>query len=220
MRHHSYDIACFVADSRNIIYRAVRVRIARITEHDLVVRFKLRKRSIITVVIAFAVRDWNIYNFALRILVCKRSAAVYHFKLRLMTAELQSVVANQSAWQETSFRQNLKSVANAENVLACFCRFLHLIHNLCKLSNSSAAQIVAIREAARHKNCIISGKISRCMPYVVNLLSDRVLNRLVAIDIAVGPRKYEYRKLHRLSPPVQNGNLLRPCSRTASRTSP
>jgi len=88
VRHHAQHVAFFVANSCNIFKRAIRI-FAMVAEYNLIARFELFQRLIITVVVSFAMRDRNLNLFPCRVITSKRGLVIFYTQSRQLATELE-----------------------------------------------------------------------------------------------------------------------------------
>src|SRR6185312_478734 len=78
--------------------------------------------------------------------------------------EVQSRIARQRTRQQARLTQHLKTVANPQHWHAAVSSRDHLAHHRCELGDCAAAQIVPIREAARHHHRVDALEIGVGVP--------------------------------------------------------
>lgn len=159
MRHEAGHVASVIANAGDVLQGAIRVRgignvsirIA-IMPQNLVVRFQVCERLLISEIAAFAVGDRHAEDFSRRNLAGERGIVREGFQEHVLAMKLQIAVANERAGQQACFGQHLETIANADNQAAIFGELFHSLHDRAETRNCAAAQIISIAETAGHEH--------------------------------------------------------------------
>src|SRR5262249_30397603 len=111
--------------------------------------------------------------------------------------ELQAAVAHQRARKQAGFRQNLKAVANTEHQAALRGELLDGLHHRRELCKRSAAQVIAVSEAARKDHGIDITELRLIVPEELRLLSENSRDRVPGVVVAVASREDDDSEFHR-----------------------
>ena len=159
MRHHSQNVAAFIADAGNIIERSVRIRFSGygsfwrcVAEDDTVLALQRLQRLRIAIIIPFHVADGNPQDFTVLAGVGEWCVGVFHAQVDKFTDVLQSRVAHERAGKQAGFAENLEAIADADNQSASNGKFSDLLHDGRKLGDGARTQIVTIGKSAGHNN--------------------------------------------------------------------
>ena len=171
MGHEAEDIPAVAADAGDVLERTVRVGLRRdiprgitIADQDLVVGIELLQGLRIGKVVPLAMGDRDVQNLSLMEHGGEGSVRVLDTQVKALAAEEKSVVAHQRAGQKPRFAENLEAIADAEHQDAGISRKTDSPHDRREPGDRSAAEVIAIGEAARENHGIISGKGSFLMP--------------------------------------------------------
>ena len=171
MRHEPGDIASFVANSRDIIERAVWVGLfsgfavgINITPEDLVVCPQPGQRLFIGKIAPFTVSDGHAQQFIRGNLICKRRTCRGCFQENVFAAELKRAIANQRTGEQPRLTQDLETIANSQHGPAIGRERLHCFHHWTESGDGSSAQIIAITKPARDDDGIGIAQRTFLMP--------------------------------------------------------
>ena len=125
--HHPKNVSTFVNYSGDVSHRAVRICGLRdigifiaVAEYNLTPLFDVIECLAVCVVIAFSVCNRDVENLALKTLVGKECTGFFNSDVDRPTHKLERLIPEESAWQQTTFTQHLKTVAYAQDSAAAF----------------------------------------------------------------------------------------------------
>src|SRR5262245_25302130 len=192
MRHQANDIAGLIAETGNSRRGAIRVGLiadlaglGAVAENDLAVRVEPGNHLGLSEVIAFAVSDWKRQHLTTPARHREWCVGLFNPHVDLLTLKLQAPVPQHGARQQSSFKQHLEAVADAEHRSAAIGERLHLAHDRRKTRHRSASQVVPVREATRKNDDICALEIRVLMPEIVGGLTEHVLGGVICVVVAV-----------------------------------
>src|SRR5581483_8426710 len=107
MRHKAADIAAFVADTGDVVQRAVRIRVVRqfagrahVAPQDLVVRLQPRDGFGVSKITALAMRDWDSQQLAVGNRAGERRVFGDRLEKNVLAAELERTISYQGSRQQ------------------------------------------------------------------------------------------------------------------------
>jgi len=151
VRHHAEDIFCFIAYAGDVVHRAVGVELlgdnailAAVTEKDLVIlpdACDLLRRSIIT---AFTMGDRYLQGPRLVKIGGQRCLVVVGEDINILADELLVGVGQQRPRQQPCLTEDLKAVADAQDIPPTPGKTDHLVHDRGITGNGSRTQIIPV----------------------------------------------------------------------------
>jgi hypothetical protein len=128
--------------------------------------------------------------------VRERRVAIFGFEVLEFADVFQTDVAQQSARQQAGFRQDLKSVTDAEDQAASFSKFRYGIHDRREFGKRSSAEVVAIGESAGQNDSVEAFDVCVLVPDVFHRFAEHGLNDVVAILFAIRTGENNDAELH------------------------
>ena len=196
MGHHAEHAARLVDDARDIALGAVRARFGRnrarrirIPECNAPFAFEPVERLAIRKIVALAVRDRNLDGLAFAIALGEERLIVLDLQEHVAADEVERRVAHQRAGKQSGLAQDLKAIADADDRRSCVRLGDHVLHDRRVRGHRPAAQVVAIREAARQHDHIGRGDARITMPDHLRRETGDPLDRRFDVAIAVRTRK-------------------------------
>ena len=203
--HEAEDVAARVADARDVLERSVRVARVRdhalgvaVTEQDLAVGGQLGQGRFVGGVIAFAVGDGDVQHLARLGGAEERVIGRADPQEAVLADEMERTVADERAGQEPRLGQHLEAVADADQEPAVIGIIAHGFHNGRKPGDGTAAEVIAVGEAARQDHEIVALEGRIFMPHVIGRNPEDVLQGVVTILVAIGPRETDDGGFHEL----------------------
>ena len=122
MRHQAADVAFLVADSRDIVLRAVRVgrlgcapaRIA-VAEQHATFTFEMVENGIFSKIAALTVGDGKTQDSSVPGGIRERTVMSLDTDMNVFANEVKPSIANERAWQKPRLAQDLEAIANADD---------------------------------------------------------------------------------------------------------
>src|SRR5438445_7299050 len=158
MRHQAGDVALAVADTGDVVNRAVGIAsvvsflgsrkatdgtVGRgVTENDLTIVFEVGERGFVAIVSAVGVRDGNLENLALLRGVGKGRVRLLDANVDMAADKAQAAIAHHGAREQARLAENLEAVANAEYHAAALGEFLDRLHHRRKTCNGARTQVI------------------------------------------------------------------------------
>src|SRR5262249_18668772 len=119
-----------------------------------------------------------------------------------LTNEVKITIAQQGPGQEVAFRENLKAVADPDDLPAVVRELHHLFHDRRETSNGPAAEIIAVRKTAGKNDAVKLGKLGFFVPNVDGLLPHHIVYDAEAVSIAIGTWEDNDAEFHILQSPL------------------
>src|ERR1039458_958962 len=110
--------------------------------------------------------------------------------------EPEAAVANQRAWQQPGFHQDLKAVTEAHHQSPCRREFADRAHHRRKPGDGPAAEIIAVREAARQNDRIYVAQTRRIVPDIFRFLAEVGGDSVESVVVAIASGKNNDAKFH------------------------
>src|SRR5262245_3988668 len=156
MRHEAADVARLVANSGDIVLRAVRVghlgrapaRIA-VTKQDATFTFEMVENSIFRKIAALTVGNRKTQDRSVPCGICEWAVMSLDTDMHVLANEVKSPIANQGTWQKPRLAENLETVANANHHPTLGSKAFYCAHYWREACNRATAQIIAVRKSAR-----------------------------------------------------------------------
>src|SRR5579872_664814 len=206
MRHHAEYIEPLIRDARDAVGRSVRVAVRckaspRITvaKQDSSALGEITDGLRIGDVTSLAVRNGYRKNLILSCLSRPGSVRVLYAQMDRLADKLQPPISDQRPRQQMRLAEDLEAVADSEHITAEIGVVADSIHYRRKAGDGPGPQIVAIREATRQDQAVVSLDASLLMPYVVHGLTQNVLDHMISVLIADGSRKADDTEFHSMT---------------------
>jgi len=192
VRHQAEHVALAVADARDVVARAVRVRFFRrlaalvaVAEDDAVLALQLFERRVVADVVALAVRDGDAEHAPRLQPVGERRFGRLDADADVVADVVQVAVAYQRAGQKPRLAENLEAVADAEHQAAARGHLLDRRHDGREARQGTRAQVVAVGEAAGDDDRVVGTEVRVAVPDEVDGLADVLGDDVVSVVIAV-----------------------------------
>src|SRR5690348_1313676 len=161
-------------------------------------------------IVPFHVRDGDFQNLAGRCRTSEWSVGGLHANVDVAADESQASIAEHRAGEKSRFKENLETVANAENQAAAARETFDGAHHRGKTGNRPRAQVVAESEAARNDDGIAGGDLFGAVPEEFDGLAKDGADGVVRVVVAIRAGKHYDAKFHREESPktilTQRGN--------------
>ena len=167
-----------------------------VAEGDAILGFELVERAVVGVVVAFAVGDRHGQHLPFLAPCVNGEFVVSTRNLDGLADEFQSRVAQQRAGQQAAFAEDLEAVADAQHEPAIGGELLDSLHHRRELGDRSAAQVVAVGEAAGQDDSIDIAELLRVVPDEFRLLTEILRDGVQSVVIAIAAGKNDNAKFH------------------------
>src|ERR1700733_4115470 len=199
MRHHAKHIAALIDDAGDGVHGAVVVPVwvdhavrRRIAENHPALAFQPGDGLAVGNIIALAVRYRNADHLAGIVAAGERRVGALDPQIDVAADEAKLRVAHQHARQQPSLAGDLKAVANRQHEAAFLRKGAHRVHDRGARRDCSAAQIVAIREAAWNNGEIGPGRQRGIgVPYHRRLVPGDQLEGARHVALAIDAGKHD-----------------------------
>ena len=155
MGHHAEHVAALVDDARDVVEGAIGVGLGRghavrigVAEDHLAVQFQVDEFLGVGEIAALAVGDGHAEGVASLASSGEGRVGVLHAQVRPLAPELEVVVAEQGAGEQTGLAQDLEAVAAPEDKSAALGVGHHGLHDGRKAGDGAGAEVVAVGKAA------------------------------------------------------------------------
>src|SRR5437016_5432989 len=157
MRHHPQNIPPAIADPCNAVERAIRIRVwnapavgCAVAKDNLMLGIEGGQCPLVGVIVALRVGDRKSQHLISFEPSRKWRGRVVNPHMNIFANKGQRVVPEHYARQEARLKKNLKSIADAKNEPAVFCKARHRRHDRRESRDRAGSKVVSVRKAARN----------------------------------------------------------------------
>ncbi|SVD78883.1 uncharacterized protein METZ01_LOCUS431737, partial [marine metagenome] len=162
--HHAVDVSGLVADTCNVIDRAVRVPL--IAKKYLSVCLQFGQYRFIRPVIAFSMGNGQV-NRRSQFTLVKAFVRILDPEGLIKATKLDAVVPHQGTGKQTRFAKNLKPIAYSEDLAAFLHKFFQVDHDRGKPGNCTATQVITKGKSTGNDHRFSLRRQAGLMPYAL-----------------------------------------------------
>ena len=203
MRHQAEDIALPVADSSDVVARAVGVgRLGQlsvrgtVTEEDPMLPLQLGKGRVVAEVVALTVGDRDAQPLPGLVRSRERGIGLLDTEGDVLTAKPQVPIAQERAGQEPRLTEDLKAIADPDHQAPLAGKGRHCPHDGGEPGNRSRSQVVPVGEASRQQDHIVPLDRVFLVPDKIDRLPDDLADHVVGIVITIRSGEDDDAKFH------------------------
>src|ERR1700727_1069478 len=194
MWHQPEHVPGLVTDAGDVAQRPVGVVAGRISQQHPAVGFELAQLCVGRVEASGRVLDRDREAMAVAASARERGISAHDLEVDLAKDELQRGVREQRPGKQAGLAQNLEAVADPEHDPAGASELGYLLHHRRKARDRSGAQVIAVREAARHDHRVDALQIPIGVPQDHRLAG--ALCGTERVNLVAGSREADDSELH------------------------